>query len=112
MIVQLFCVLVAHWIFDYVLQSHSMAVNKSRSALWLTLHASVYSLWTLPVFGFPTGFWLWIFATHWYTDYLTSRVTSKLWAAERYHYFFVVLGLDQLLHYAAIFGGLYITGWL
>jgi hypothetical protein len=72
----------------------------------------VYSLWALELFGFPAWFWPWIFGTHWVTDFVTSRITSKLWGASAFHYFFVTVGLDQLLHFAAIFGGLYIAGWL
>jgi len=38
------------------------------------------------------------FLTHWFTDLFTSRWTSKLWEKKDVHNFFVVIGLDQLIH--------------
>jgi shikimate 5-dehydrogenase len=32
------------------------------------------------------------------TDCVTSRITSRLWQQQREHGFFVVVGLDQLIH--------------
>jgi hypothetical protein len=104
--------LACHFVFDFMLQSHKMACNKSKSNFYLTLHVAVYSLWTLGLFGFPNWFWPWIFGTHWCTDFVTSRITSRLWRNQAYHDFFVVIGLDQLLHYVAIMLGVYWAGWL
>ncbi len=44
-----------------------------------------------------------LFVTHWVIDYCTSRITSQLWQAGDVHYFFVVVGFDQLLHLLSIY---------
>jgi hypothetical protein len=43
------------------------------------------------------------FIFHWSTDYVTSRLNSKLWAKGDVHNFFVSVGFDQVLHYAQLF---------
>lgn len=114
--------LVTHFVADFILQSDWMALNKSKNNKALYLHAFVYSLCFLP-FGF--WFFLATFFMHFTTDYYTSRITSKLWffkpwqtmtfegennqTEERIvswvqsggsrHWFFVMIGFDQLLHY-------------
>jgi len=35
---------------------------------------------------------------HFATDFVTSRITSRLWYQQREHDFFVMVGLDQLIH--------------
>ncbi len=108
-------ILVVHWFADFVLQTHHMSIRKSRSNYYLTLHVSVYTFSTIVLWAivFPLtlthisslGIWLsfaTIFASHWVTDYFTSRLTSKLYKEERYHDFFVVIGLDQVLHYTQL----------
>jgi hypothetical protein len=92
----------AHFIFDFVLQSHKMSVNKSTSFKWLFYHVAVYSLWGLLV---NPIFYAWLFITHACIDTITSRITKILWSKQNYHYFFVVIGLDQLIHYLTIFYG-------
>ena len=108
-------ILVVHWFADFVLQTHHMSTRKSSSNYYLTMHVSVYTfttivLWAL-VFPFTplhiTSLGIWasfavIFVTHWVTDYFTSRWTSKLYKEVRFHDFFVVIGLDQVLHYTQL----------
>jgi len=106
----------AHFIGDFVLQSDWMALHKSKRNEVLTIHALVYSLCFL---AWGWKFWLLTFYSHWLTDYVTSRVTSKLWfmkqpwprsAPELWetltqntrHWFFVVIGADQLIHMATL----------
>lgn len=112
--------LAAHFVGDFLLQTDWMAINKSKSNKALTIHALVYSLCFI-VFG--PKFAALTFILHWLTDYCTSRWTSKLWffkptgcyynaGGERYemwipfggnrHWFFVVIGLDQLIHFTAL----------
>ena len=84
-----------HWFADFILQSDRIAINKSNSNLILLWHVFLYGLCFL-WFG-------WKFAAvnavlHFATDWITSRVTKKLWIAEQRHWFFVVIGLDQAIH--------------
>jgi len=108
-------ILVVHWFADFILQTHHMSTRKSSSNYYLTLHVSVYTFATIVLwaFVFPftsihvTSLGIWtsfasIFASHWVTDYFTSRLTSKLYKEEKYHDFFVVIGLDQVLHYTQL----------
>jgi hypothetical protein len=105
-------ILIVHWFADFVLQTHHMSIRKSSSNYYLSLHVLVYAFTTIVMWSFvfpftsihisSLGIWLSfivIFVTHWITDYFTSRLTSKLYKEERYHDFFVVIGLDQVLHY-------------
>jgi hypothetical protein len=84
-----------HFIADFVLQNDKMALNKSKSNLWLGIHSIVYIL---------PFFWCgWIFMvinglSHFIIDYVTSRGTTKLFIAGKRHWFFVLIGFDQALH--------------
>ena len=125
--------LVAHFIGDFVLQSDWMALNKSKSWWALYVHAVIYTLTVLPVLAFygadpyyAVGL---TFITHFATDAITSRITSRLWFFQRAelldptlaglqvarkdydlyvpvggsrHWFFVMIGLDQLIHFGTL----------
>lgn len=108
-----------HTIADFELQTDEMAINKSKSLKWLSLHVLAYSsLFTL-VFGLLFG--LVTFCTHFITDFFTSRWSrskfpwlpqEKLsaqhgitlyqdfegWNGRSRHRFFCVIGWDQLIH--------------
>ena len=112
--------LAAHFVGDFVLQSDFVAINKSKSWKVLLFHCLIYSACFLP--------WGWKFAVvtfylHFVTDWVTSRITSKLWFFERRyygadmpidlsddwyyvegkrHWFFVTVGADQLIHYVTL----------
>lgn len=113
--------LITHFIGDFLLQSNWMALNKSKNWRALCIHCFCYSLCF-----FWLGFtFIWItFITHLIVDSLTSRLTSKLWFIElaprgnlhksrwpffanvsmtKRHWFFVMIGLDQLIHYMVLF---------
>ena len=109
-------VIVTHWIADFVFQTHWMAVNKSKNNIALSVHVFVYTIiiglilgTPLYVYGYMSYAILssWIVINgilHFITDYITSRITSKLWAKQDYHNFFVVVGFDQVIHYTCLFG--------
>lgn len=115
-------ILFVHWVGDFVLQTHWMATNKSRNRDALLSHISVYYL-TLVLgtgllfyhsYGADSSLWgmlvmWWIIngAAHFAVDFVTSRLTSRLWQREDYHNFFVVVGFDQFLHYACLFATLH-----
>ena len=93
-------------------QTQKMSMNKSKNNYWLTMHVFFYTLITasawmvyfaLDFIYIPFLAVFLIFALHWITDYITSRITSKLYAKGDYHNFFVVIGFDCFLHYCQLF---------
>jgi hypothetical protein len=104
---QFVALLAVHWFADFVLQSGWMSVNKSKRIDALVLHVATYTgallvgsgvilgvrqIVPLLVFVGVNGF------LHLATDFVTSRITSRLWQQQREHDFFVVVGFDQLIH--------------
>lgn len=84
-----------HFIGDFVLQSDKIATLKSRDNRYLLLHSVVYSLPMLligPEFAITNG------VLHYCVDYFTSRGTKKLYANEKRHWFFTLIGFDQAIH--------------
>lgn len=121
--------LVAHFVGDFLLQSDWMATNKSKSWIALGWHTWVYATTILAVtlLSMPIElagpFWTITLVTHFITDAITSRITSKLWFFRRRyyneempydasddwyyiegrrHWFFVMIGFDQLIHYITL----------
>ena len=98
----------AHWVADFVCQTHWQASNKSKNWEALTRHVVVYTVimaillapWLLDRIGI---FVVITFAAHFATDAVTSRITARLYAKQNWHYFFVVIGFDQFLHYTQLF---------
>lgn len=91
--------LATHFVADFVLQSDWMAINKSKNWTALLTHAFVYSLCFI---WLGLYFFLLTFIFHTITDAVTSRITSALWKQGKRHWFFVVIGLDQLIHYLTL----------
>lgn len=106
--------LTIHFVADFLLQTDWMALNKSKSNKALLTHTGVYALCFVP-FGLQLA--LITLVLHTLTDYVTSRMTSRLWFFDgdasygidangwvkqrpngKRHWFFVMIGLDQLLH--------------
>jgi len=89
-----------HFVSDFILQSDWMAQNKSSSNKALGIHVIVYSIPFLiigPLYALVNGI------LHFFTDYVSSRVSKKLWEKKEVHWFFAVIGLDQLIHYICLF---------
>lgn len=88
--------LILHFISDFILQSDYVARNKSKDNKILLRHVFIYSvpfiIFISPLYGAING------TIHFGIDYVTSRLTGKLWASGKTHWFFVVIGFDQLLH--------------
>ena len=106
-----------HFIGDWLLQSHWMAINKSKDNVALLYHTGVYSATLLlglvaaklllPSLMLFSAFQLLKFVgvnfvLHTVTDYFTSRCTSALWAKQDWHNFFAAIGADQLIHYLTL----------
>lgn len=95
----IYYILTIHWIADFIVQTDKMAKNKSTSWMWLISHILTYSACLLPFglfFAAING------AAHFIVDAITSRVTSYYWKKENRKMFFIVIGLDQLLHTATL----------
>lgn len=107
-------ILTTHFVADFIMQTNEMAKGKSTSIKWLTIHiisylkgfilsALIFYLF-IGLFGYTISPWFLITycfsnaVLHWVTDYFTSKQTKKLWEQERVHDFFIMIGLDQLIH--------------
>ena len=111
MSISLFIVLAiiwVHWLADFVLQTDKMAKTKSTSNAWLGYHISVYTA-VLMIFGWKYA--LVNGALHFCTDWVTSRITSRLWKEQRVHDFFVVIGIDQAIHFTCLLLTIPLMGW-
>lgn len=117
-------VILLHFVADWPLQSGWMALNKSKHWDPLVLHVLVYT--SIFYFaGYSWAFLLTTFAAHWMTDFVTSRITSRLWFIDLFepvkseklkyptfefarvypkkrYWFFNIIGFDQVLHYVAL----------
>jgi len=94
-----------HFVSDFVLQTDYVAKNKSKSNLVLLQHVVIYSI--------PFLYFGWMFALinlvlHFLVDFVTSRITAKLWANNKVHYFFITIGFDQALHLTSLIGTRYL----
>ncbi len=92
-----------HFIADFVCQTSWMAENKSKNILALSFHVLTYGLVLFLgtiYFGVDKAFFFSLanFGLHLLVDFFTSKATSYLWKKGDVHNFFVVIGLDQLIH--------------
>ncbi|MBL7921052.1 MAG: DUF3307 domain-containing protein [Bacteroidia bacterium] len=101
-------ILVVHFLADFVFQSSKMATGKSKSLKWLSIHVVTYALVSFITFlfiftnygdlSFALSWWLINIALHFVVDLITSKITSKFWEEKNMRLFFVMIGLDQLIH--------------
>jgi hypothetical protein len=109
--------IIAHFFGDWFFQFDWMALNKGKDWKALFAHVGVWSLFLLP-WGWK--FALLNFAFHIIIDQTTSQWTTKLWFSQDHgedpasglrltewkmgkrHWFFVVIGFDQLVHYGVL----------
>lgn len=109
-----FYMLLVHYIADFWLQTDRQAQQKSTSTLYLTKHVATYSLicfialmairtninWDiLKVLSFTCI----TFGTHLWIDFFTSKASKYYFSKKEYHYGFMVIGFDQILHYTQLF---------
>ena len=98
-----------HFVGDFICQSDYHAVNKSKNSWVLLQHVAIYILPFTLLVAFTNNYqmfamWLVLNAgLHFVTDYITSRITTKLWQAGKRHWFFVTIGADQSIHFTCLF---------
>lgn len=106
-------ILVIHFVADFLCQTDKMAINKSKSLYWLSMHVLAYTgvLLVGSFIAFRVFSWEIILAyagvngaLHFITDFFTSKLTSRLWEQQSKHWFFVAVGFDQLIHYCCLLG--------
>jgi len=112
-LVHVLAIVFLHWVCDFIFQDETWANNKSKSNIPLLKHTATYS-----VLWFPLAYFLgWLiipfilitFVTHTITDYITSRIVGKKFAAGEYGSpipnfgAFTIIGFDQLIHYVTLF---------
>lgn len=107
-----FLIILSHFFCDFILQTDKMAQGKSKSNYWLSMHVLTYcagfipfTLYTAIGEGLGNAAILWLLINgilHFCTDYITSRINSKLWADKKVHWFFVGVGADQVVHYGCL----------
>lgn len=121
--------LLVHFISDFLLQSDWMAQNKSKNTDILFIYCTVYGLPFLVFLNLH--FVAFLILVHYIVDFITSRITApmfKKWYdyqvikikgkltaeqesdAPSLHYFFVVIGFDQWLHFVTLLIGVYLYG--
>lgn len=112
MIYKFLALLILHWVADFVFQTHWQASNKSKSNIALAHHVITYTGFlgvAVPGIFFQVNASAAAFVAvngvlHFVTDWCTSRVSSKLYAKQDWHNFFVVIGFDQLIHQCTLAG--------
>lgn len=107
-------ILICHFIFDFFFQTDEMAKGKSKSNITLFEHSFVVAIGILLMAilnfqyfehtGLLVAFVVINWIAHFFTDYFSSRASSRLYADNQFHDFFGTIGLDQLVHYVTLFG--------
>lgn len=92
-----------HFVSDFCFQSREVAANKSKDVKVLARHVLEYSVCFLVM-----GVWLpimaviWFamvnFALHFATDFISSKLSSRMYVAGNMERFWDVIGIDQAVH--------------
>lgn len=106
---QMALLLITHWLGDFVFQTTWMATQKSHRLDALFVHVLTYSIIlsapAVLLFGQTQTAVLFVAANaglHLVTDFITSKFSSAMYAKQNMRGFFIMLGLDQLLHHLAL----------
>lgn len=104
-------VLFGHFIADFIVQTDWQAKNKSKNLEALSRHILSYTVcMTVLVLVAAdsmqlkyTPYLIWLFAvitlaSHFITDFFTSKFNAKMWAAQKYKLFWTGIRFDQFLH--------------
>lgn len=111
-----------HYIFDFIFQTSWQAENKSKNEHALSNHCWVYSLSMMVVtfvyfnlfseihWGLleSVGTLMFFYSAHFVTDFFTSKKTARHFRRKNYHMGFVIVGLDQFIHFLTIMVPIYI----
>lgn len=103
-------ILLIHFLADFGLQTNEQATQKSVDNKQLAYHVGVYSaVWLIAGISIlgkvdkAIAFAMITFICHFLTDYVTSRIGKPYWEKKDLHNGFVIVGFDQILHYAQLF---------
>lgn len=106
-LITIFCI---HFLADFILQTEWMALGKSKEWAPLIAHIVTYTL-TLLLFS---SLWMpgaialaWSIGNgicHMWVDFFSSRAMRAAREAGQERKFFMIFGIDQLLHYVCLFG--------
>ncbi len=100
---------IGHWFADFICQSNWQANNKWNNVNALAAHCWWYTIIITICFGVSSIFMkspmtlaIVLGVTngvmHFAIDFVTSKMTHHTYLAKQYHWFFVIIGADQLLH--------------
>ncbi len=104
----LIAILLTHLLGDFLFQTDWMAINKYKRVGVLAIHVTVYSacfLWLGPLYALANG------CAHFFVDMVTSHFTHKFHVEQKRHMFFVVIGIDQTIHFACLFASVQWLAW-
>jgi hypothetical protein len=96
-----------HFFADFVFQSSHVAINKSKNNLILTKHVLIYGICFIPI---SISYAVINLLLHFVVDYITSRMTSIFWRHNEHHWFFVTIGLDQVIHATCLISSYLLMG--
>jgi hypothetical protein len=132
-LIEIFSIIIIHWIADFVFQDEKWALGKSKNWKDLLSHTLTYTF-AFYCLGFAIPYWLngrthiglptnniqlllffpITLICHTITDYFTSRIVSKKFAKQEYGSTipnfgaFTIIGIDQVLHYIQLFTTYYL----